>query len=48
MDNISSQEQKMRRKQNVSLLIGKEADQEQEHIVGSVLIKLRTKKGEQF
>ena len=32
----------------MSLLIGREADQEQEHIVGSVLSKLRTRKGEQF
>ena len=45
IDNISSREQTRRRKQNMSLLIGREADQEQEHIVGSVLSKLRTSKG---
>ena len=48
MDNISSQEQTRRRKRNMSILIGREATQEQEHIVGSVLSKLRTRKGEQF
>ena len=48
MDNISIREQTRRRKQSMSLLIGREADQEQEHIVGSVLSKLRTRKGEQF
>ena len=48
IDNISSREKIRRRKRNMSLLIGRWADQEQEHIVGSVLSKLRTRKGEQF